>query len=306
MLAKLSQRPEWPGNVEGGSDMHRRVLAIIMGFAMLWPGLALAAIIGPTNDWMPLRTGARQLGISSRMVQRILDAGVAMSCPGTVHSNGGTLNGWFLGDDASSFYTNAHGIIDIGADRRSNFIEPLDKCQVHSYRDLVASGIKAAAYDLDLPKNRNQLALATFQPQGDSPGQDRARLRLLRSIAGAKALPLPDFNRIKLAVGQQVIMVSVQPPAMRSPEIQACRIQSINLSRAGPGQLFTDCDNSFGNSAGLYFVRDPADPTNLLPIALHEGCHEKLGDHRGWNLEDNTALAIMLRSSFFSFPRRAS
>jgi hypothetical protein len=273
---------------------------------MLWPGMAAAAIIGPTNDWMPLRTGARQLGISTKMVDRILDAGVAMSCPGTVHSNGGALNGWFLGDDASSFYTNAHGIIDIGADRRSNFIEPLDKCRVHSYRDLVASGLKAAAYDLDLPKNRNQLALASFRPQSDRPGQDRARLRLLRSIAGAKALPLPDFSRIKLAVGQQVIMVSVQPPAMRSPEIQACHIQSINLSRTGPGQLFTDCDNTFGNSAGLYLVRDPADPTMLLPIALHEGCHEKLGNHQGWNLKDNTALAIMLGSGFFSFPRRAS
>ena len=141
---------------------------------------------------MPLRTGARQLGISSRTVQRILDAGVAMSCPGTVHSNGGTLNGWFLGDDASSFYTNAHGIIDIGADRRSNFIEPLDKCQVHSYRDLVASGIKAAAYDLDLPKNRNQLALATFQPQGDDRAQ---QLQLFRRLhAPAVARPVGEFK----------------------------------------------------------------------------------------------------------------
>jgi hypothetical protein len=92
---------------------------------------------------------------------------------------------------------------------------------------------------------------------------------------------------------------------MRNPEIQSCHIQSLRLG-GGPGQLFTDCDNGLGNSAGLYFVRDPANASMLLPIALHEGCHEELGDHKGWNLEENTALGIMLRSSFFSFPRRST
>lgn len=286
--------------------MHRNLLAGLAALVAVWPCLAVAAIIGPTDDWRPLRTGARALGISDQMVQRILAAGVEMTCPGTVHQNGGALNGWFLGGDASSFYTNAHGIIDIGSDHKSNFIEPLDKCNVRSYRDLLASGSKATPYAIDVPQNRNALALASFQPQGDLPSQDRARLRLLRSIAGAKALALPDFNRIQLSVGEEVIMVSVLPPSMRSPEIQACHIQSINLRSMGPGQLFTDCDNSFGNSAGLYFVRDPANPSMLLPIALHEGCHEKLGNYKGWNLENNTALGIMLRGSFFSFPRSAT
>jgi hypothetical protein len=286
--------------------LHRTLLAVLVALVVAWPALALAAIIGPTDDWQPLHSGARKLGISDVMVRRILAAGVEMTCPGTVHGNGGALNGWFLGNDAASFYTNAHGIIDTGADRRSNFVEPLDQCHVRSYRDLVAVGLKAATYGLAIPENRRHLALASFDPQRDSPGRDRARLRLLRSIAGAEALALPDFSRLRLAVGQEVFMVSVRPPDMRSPQIQSCRIQSIRLGRGGPGQLFTDCDNGFGNSAGLYFVRDPANHAMLLPIALHEGCHEKLGDHQGWSLEDNTALGILLGRGFFAFPRAAS
>lgn len=276
-----------------------------MALMVMWPGWALAAIIGPTDDWKPLRSGARELGVSDEMVKRILAAGVKLSCPGTVHDNGGILNGWFLGADASSFYTNAHGVIEPGADNKSNFIEPLDRCAVTSYRDLVAKGTQAAAYALALPTDRTQMTLASFKPEGDAPVRDRARLRLLRSIAGTKALALPDFGRISLTVGEQVLMVSLRPPAMQEPEIQACNIQSLNLRGMGPGQLFTDCDNNFGNSAALYFVRDPSNPTMLLPIALHEGCHEKLGDHKGWNLEDNTAMAIMLRDQFFAFQGRS-
>jgi hypothetical protein len=284
-----------------------RRLLTLLAFAALasLPGLSHAAIIGPTNDWKPLREGARQLGISSRMVDRILAAGLEVMCPGTVHDNGGVLNGWLLGGDSMSFYTNAHGIIDIGRmDHKANFIEPLDQCGVRSYRDLAAHGAKAQPYPIAVPQNRRQMELASFTPQSDSPTRDRARLRLLHAIAGARALALPDFGRIKLSVGQEVIMVSLQPPAMRTPEIQACHIQSINLGgRIGPGQLFTDCDNGFGNSAALYFVRDPADRTMLLPIALHEGCHERVGDHQPWDLNKNTALALILGNGFFSFGR---
>ena len=76
-------------------------------------------------------------------------------------------------------------------------------------------------------------------------------------------------------------------------------------SGGGPGRLLTDCDNSFGNSAALYFVRDPADPGMLVPIAMHEGCYDKVGNFKGWS-RDNTALGILLRRSFFSFRRGAS
>jgi hypothetical protein len=268
----------------------------------LWPGVASAAIIGPTDDWKPLRQGARELGISGKMVDRILAAGLEVLCPGTTYGNGGVLNGWFLGSDAMSFYTNAHGIIDINrSNGKSNFIEPLDQCVVRSYMHLGAAG---AFQPIAVPSNRYQLQMATFTPQQSAPSMDRARLRLLRSIAGARALPLPDFTRISLKVGQEVIMVSLRPPHMRDAEIQSCRIQSLDLG--GVGQLFTDCDNGLGNSAGLYFVRDPGDPTMLLPIALHEGCHEGLGDNKGWDLKRNTALAIMLRPGFFAFHGRTS
>jgi hypothetical protein len=74
----------------------------------------------------------------------------------------------------------------------------------------------------------------------------------------------------------------------------------------GPGQLFSDCDNGFGNSAGLYFVRDRGNPAMLVPIALHEGCYEQLGNYKGWSLTANTAMGIMLRSSFFSFPSHSA
>jgi len=289
--------------------MRRILLALATGVALLCPSLpAEAAIIGPTDDWKPLAQGARALGISNKMVNRILAAGLEVMCPGSTHDNGGVLNGWFLGGDTSSFYTNAHGVIDIGrTDHKANFIEPLDQCGVKSYRDLAANGAKATPYPISVPENRRQMELASFEPQSDSPMRDRAKLRLLRSIAGAQALALPDFDNIRLAVGEEVILVSLKPPMMREPEIQSCHIQSINMSgRIGPGQLFTDCDNGFGNSAGLYFVRDPSDPTMLLPIALHEGSHERVGDHQPWDASKNTALGIMLGRGFFAFGGKAS
>jgi len=43
----------------------------------------------------------------------------------------------------------------------------------------------------------------------------------------------------------------------------------------------------------------------LVPIAMHEGCYDKVGNFKGWS-RDNTALGILLRRSFFSFRRGAS
>jgi hypothetical protein len=212
------------------------------------------------------------------------------------------LNGWFLGTDATGFYTNAHGVIDIGmTDHQSNFIEPLDKCTVHSYRDLVNKGSKAAAYSLAVPRNRRRMELATFSPQEAPPNADRAHLRLLNAIESARALPLPNFKRIRLTPGQEVILVSVKPPGMRVPEIQACHLMAINPRGAGgPGQIFTDCDNGAGNSAGLYFVRDPSNHSMLVPIALHEGCYEQVGNYKPWDINTNTTVGIMLQSNFFA------
>jgi hypothetical protein len=269
--------------------------------ALLWPGIAAAAVIGPRDGWQPLRSGARALGISDRMVERILAAGVGMTCPGTVYKNGGALNGWFLGGDTGSFYTNAHGVIDLGADRRADFIEPLDKCVVQSWRDLSRQGVRAPAYALRLPANRHELALASFDPRRDSPTADRARLALAGRIAGAEALDLPDLAHLPIAIGEVLIMVSLAPPAMRQPVIQACHIRGVDLSGGGPGRLLSDCDNSFGNSAALYLVRDPASPGMLVPIALHEGCYEKLGAGKAWDRDRNTAVGILLRRGFFSF-----
>lgn len=272
----------------------------------MWPGFAGAAIIGPTDDWRPLVHGARDLGISEEMVKRIMAAGVELSCPGTVHVNDGVLNGWFLGGDTTGFYTNAHGVIDIGRiDHKANFIEPLDQCTVKSYRDLTAKGPNALGYPLAIPENRRQMQLATFTPQSAPANDDRARLNLLRPVAGARGLPLPDMGNINLAVGQEVILVSMTPPLMRVPEIQACHIRAIKLRSMRPGLMFTDCDNRPGNSAGLYFMRDPSRPDMLLPIALHEGCHEKRGDYQAWDEEDNTAVGIMLQSNFFALQARS-
>jgi hypothetical protein len=280
-----------------------RALAVA-ALALLWPGVAAAAVIGPGDGWQPLRLGARALGISDRMVERILAAGVGMTCPGTVYKNGGALNGWFLGGDTGSFYTNAHGVIDLGANRRADFIEPLDKCVVQSWRDLSKQGAAAPSYALRLPANRHELALASFDPWRDSPTADRARLALAGTVAGAEALALPDLAHLPIAIGEELIMVSLAPPAMRQPEIQACHIRGVDLAAGGPGRLLSDCDNGFGNSAALYFVRDPGAPGMLVPIAMHEGCYEKLGAGKGWDRDSNTAVAILLRRSFFSFAHR--
>jgi hypothetical protein len=276
--------------------------AWIAAILALWPGLALAAIIGPTDDWKPLRQGARELGISTQMVNRILAAGLEVFCPGTVHGNGGVLNGWFLGGDVKGFYTNAHAVIEIGRQtHRADFIEPLGECGVRSFHAIDAGGARAATfYPLDVPENRRLIELATFTPQADPPTRDRARLRLLGPVAGAQALPLPDFEHLKLAVGQEVIMVS-RSPVTRTPQIEACHIRAMSLEGPGPGQLYTDCDNNLGNSAGLYFVRNPANPSTLLPIALHEGCRSRVGDHKGWDLQQNTAVGILLGRGFFTF-----
>ncbi|MDR3473208.1 MAG: hypothetical protein P4M09_16225 [Devosia sp.] len=280
--------------------MQTILRAWITSTLVLWPSLAFAAIIGPADDWKPLRQGARELGVSNEMVQRILAAGLEVFCPGTAHGNGGVLNGWFLGGDVTGFYTNAHAVIEIGRrDHKADFIEPLDECGVRSFRDLATSGAAATFYPLEVPQDRRQIALATFTPQSDPPNRDRARLRLPHAIAGTRALALPDFDRVRLTVGEEVIMVS-RSPVTRAAEIQACHIQSISLDRMAPGQLFTDCDNNLGNSAGLYFIRDPGNPAMLLPIALHEGCQDRIGDHKGWDLHRNTAVGILLGRSFFS------
>jgi len=288
-----------------GGKLHGILRAAAVAVLVLWPSFASAAIIGPTDDWKPLAHGARDLGISEEMVKRIMAAGVELSCPGTVHVNDGVLNGWFLGD-TSSFYTNAHGVIDIGRiDHKANFIEPLDQCTVKSYRDLTAKGPNATGYPLAIPQDRKQLQLATFTPQSAPPNDDRAKLNLLRPVPGARALPLPDMAGINLTVGQEVILVSMTPPLMRVPEIQSCHIKSIKLRSMRPGLMFTDCDNHPGNSAGLYFMRDLARPDMLLPIALHEGCHEKRGDYQAWDQEDNTAVGIMLQDNFFTLQARS-
>jgi hypothetical protein len=282
-----------------------RILMIAV-LSLLWPSMALASVIGASDGWKPLRQGARALGISDEMVQRILSAGVGMSCPGTVYKNGGALNGWFLGPGVMSFYTNAHGVIDLGADRQADFIEPLDKCSVHLYRDLLLHGAGALSYALKLPADRREMALASFDPERDGPAADRARLALAQTIAGAEALDRPDLDHLPLAIGEELIMVSLEPPTMRVPVIQSCHIKAIDISGGGPGRLLSDCDNSFGNSAALYFVRDPASPGMLLPIALHEGCYERLGNGKGWNGQTNTAVGILLRRGFFSFAHNAS
>ena len=289
-----------------GGKLHGILRAAIVATLVVWPSFASAAIIGPTDDWKPLAHGARDLGVSEEMVKRILAAGVELMCPGTVHVNDGVLNGWFLGDSTSSFYTIAHGVIDIGRiDRKVNFIEPLDQCTGKSYRDLATKGPNATAYPLAIPENRHEMELATFTPQSAPPNDDRAKLNLLHPVAGARALPLPDMGAGNLAVGQEVILVSMTPPLMRVPEIQACHIKSIKLRSMRPGLMFTDCDNRPGNSAGLYFMRDPARPGMLLPIALHEGCHEKRGDYQAWDQDDNTAVGIMLQSNFFALQARS-
>ncbi len=273
----------WPQLVvPGGTELHTNWMSkariCLLAALVLWPGFASAATIGQGHDWRPLRSGAQALGISDEMVERILSAGVEVSCPGTVHQNGGILNGWFLGGDETSFYTNAHGVIDIGADRQANFIEPLDKCDVRSYRDLLKLGGKATSYALDLPANRNDMAVGSFTPQRDSPSQDRARLTLVRAIVGAQALALPNIDHLSFTQGQEVLMVSLQPPAMRMPVIQACHIEDINLREVGARPAFHRLRQwlwQFGRA--VFPVRDPSNPSMLLPIALHEGCHEKIG-----------------------------
>ena len=233
------------------------------------------------------------------LAERILDAGLEVVCSGSVHDNGSGLNGWFLGKDVMGFYTNAHSVINLGReDHKSNFVEPLDECGVRSYRDLATP---SAFQGIDIPSDRAKLMLASFTPQDDSPLRDRAKLRLLQPITGVNPLPLPDLRKLHLVPGQEVMMVSLKPPHMNEPEIEACHIKLIGPEILGTGTLFTDCDTAHGNSAGLYFVRDPADHTQLVAIALHEGCNDRLGDNKDWDLENNTALGIMLGYGFFTF-----
>ena len=83
------------------------------------------------------------------------------------------------------------------------------------------------------------MELATFTPQSAPPNDDRARLNLLRPVAGApEPSPLPDMGGVNLAVGQEVILVSMTPPAMRVPELQACHIMAIKLRSMRPGLMF--------------------------------------------------------------------
>jgi len=37
-----------------------------------------------------------------------------------------------------------------------------------------------------------------------------------------------------------------------------------------------------------------------VPIALHEGCYEQVGNYKPWDINTNTTVGIMLQSNFFA------
>lgn len=139
------------------------------------------AIIGPKDDRIPIQDATLPCppnadpnlacGMTQEQVDSILAAGMRFQCPG---SDGGILNAWLLDDgkgDAERIYTNAHGIMQAGADK---FVSKYKSCSVSPMTDL----------NQEIAIDPKQISLGSLTPNKDGMRRDRARIGLKGPVEG--------------------------------------------------------------------------------------------------------------------------
>ena len=308
----------------------RPLMSFVLLLAMVgaFTSAARASTIGPTNDWVRLSEGVKQGMLSAAFADKILHAAVEATCPGHVYQvdgkpfeDGGTENGWFLGSytgayitgsDTGVFYSNAH----LAVDQYDNLRQPLNQCFAQSFIDLVRTGSRNTnKFFIDPHSTSSKLGSPTpLRTSIKDVLGDRGEFVLLQFLAGAESLSIDTSVAGRLPVGSEVFMVSRRPNAFRGaaggsrlePLIQRCHVMkhyhdtgALPGSEALPGLVLTDCDNQEGDSGALYFVADPANPGDLIPVAMTTGNIES-GENQPWSM-GNTDVAISLDDNFFNF-----
>ena len=285
-------------------------LALLLAMIAAFTSPARASTIGPTNDWVRLSEGVKQGMLSAAFADKILHAGLEATCVGHVSQvdgkpfeDGGTENGWFLGGSTRWFYSNAH----LAVDKFDTLRQPLDECLVQSFYDLIqARSRNTTQYFIDPTSADSELA--TLTPAVKTVAyllDDRAQLALLRPVTGAESIRVDTWVAWRLPEGSEVFMVSRRPDAGRGatelePVIQRCHVMKhYGSSETQPGLIATDCDNQEGDSGALYFVADPANPGDLIPVAM-TARHAEFGENQPWSL-NNTDVALSLDANFFKF-----
>ena len=292
---------------------------LLVAFGALTASAARASTIGPTNDWVRLSEGVKQGMLSGAFAARILHAGFEVTCDGHVYNvagkdfdNGAVETGWLLGGNNSELFSSAYSM----ADRYGNLRQPLNQCYAQSFYDLVQAGSwHTVKYYVD--PNSPGSKLGTLTPQGkvaqDIP-KDRAQLALASRDPQGIGLPIDTALAAQLPEGTEVLKVTRRPNALGGgrgssdlePLIQRCHVMKhYNAGPEGlPGLIATDCDNKFDNRGALYFVSDPANPGDLIPVAMASR-NIVSGENQPWSLQ-NTTIDIVIDANFFNFRQAVS
>jgi hypothetical protein len=163
----------------------------------------------------------------------------------------------------------------------------------------------------------NSLVVGTTDPLRGSndPQRDRAVFRLTSRLDATRPLVLPAVAP-PLREGQEIFVVSRKPFKYRQtnddkePMMFHTTIAKLIPPWGGlPGGVFSDVDDIPGDSGSLYLVRDPNDPSRLIPVAIGRGAFEQTVDGRPldrlpWSAFKNSAVAINLDGYYYDFPEQ--
>ncbi len=278
----------------------------------IWPALiaaalvisapAEAAIIGPTDDRIPLQDALKPCpkdpsdhlacGLTRQQIDTILDAGMRVTCKG---KEGGMLNAWLLeehrgyGDwvDSKRIYTNAHAVID----GKSGTVASLD-CSVSPMRSIWSH------HRMEIPVDVHDILVGKYEGHHRSR-DDRARMGVIGGTSFGKLLPFDAAAAYQVEEGDRIYNVSLKPPGMMDLIIQACVVKRVSPPNSGPGLLETDCESVDGMSGSIFLLPKSNGPTtSLQPIALLTASVEKVGDNQPWDFNRNSTIGIILDSSF--------
>ncbi len=147
----------------------------------------------------------------------------------------------------------------------------------------------------------DKVRLGSLTPAKDGFLTDRARIGLSRSV-DVKPLKIDRLSKY-MKKGDDVLLVSLQPPNMTLVYIQKCQVMAAGKTEvpSQPRLLATDCDTDPGNSGGLYLwpmIEGANDHPTYFPVAINEGHLDDLGDYKSWDYFANSPFGIQLDEDF--------
>jgi hypothetical protein len=273
----------------------RLLVALVLGLCA--PAIGLAATIGPTIDWIDIGDAARAYDLDPAGLAEIVDAGAQMYCESD--AGGGVSNAWAVSARGEDFFLSTnHGFL--GKDEHRTL---LDTCKLTPFADL-EGGVASPPTVGVAPET----VLIPTANAGIANADDRARFDVAKTWRGTRLeIKLGHVNSVK--VGTEIFIVSEpvrgQKRAAELPyavQIQRCTVRAISDPLRSSPRLLSDCDTYPGNSGGLVFIRDFADPHRLFPIGMHVA--GSLEDGKTWNASASTGISLLMNAKFLDFERR--